>query len=65
VLGGALSANGMVSFKRALKSEQAESIRAYLVSRAIDLKNNPPRIPFGPAPTPSPSASPSTQPGPH
>jgi quinohemoprotein ethanol dehydrogenase len=42
VLGGALRQNGMVSFKKALKAEQVESIRAYLISRAIDLKKNPP-----------------------
>jgi PQQ-dependent dehydrogenase (methanol/ethanol family) len=42
VLGGALTENGMVSFKKALQPQQVESIRAYLVSRAIDLKNNSP-----------------------
>ncbi len=42
VLDGALSANGMVSFKKALTPEQADTIRAYMVSRAIDLKKNPP-----------------------
>jgi len=38
VMDGALSANGMVSFKKALTSEQVNSIRAYMVSRAIDAK---------------------------
>ena len=47
VVDGALSANGMVSFKKALKRDQVESIRAYMVSRAIDLKKNPPPV-FGP-----------------
>jgi alcohol dehydrogenase (cytochrome c)/quinohemoprotein ethanol dehydrogenase len=42
VLGGALTQNGMVSFKQALKPEQVDSIRAYLISRANDLKLHPP-----------------------
>ena len=42
VLDGALSANGMVSFKRALKQDDVDSIRAYMVSRAIDAKKNGP-----------------------
>ena len=43
VMDGALTANGMVSFKKALKQPEVDSIRAYMVSRAIDLKQNPPR----------------------
>ena len=80
VLGGALTANGMVSFKKALKADQVESIRAYMVSRAIDLKNNPPQNPFGipgPAPAgqsgtgagvssnPAPASAPGAQTPPH
>jgi quinohemoprotein ethanol dehydrogenase len=42
VIDGALTANGMVSFKAALTQGQVDSIRAYMVSRAIDLKRNPP-----------------------
>ena len=38
VIGGALSQNGMVSFAKALKPEDAEAVRAYLVGRAIDAK---------------------------
>jgi PQQ-dependent dehydrogenase (methanol/ethanol family) len=40
VIGGALTDNGMVSFRKALSAEQVESIRAYVVSRAIELKEN-------------------------
>jgi alcohol dehydrogenase (cytochrome c)/quinohemoprotein ethanol dehydrogenase len=42
VMDGALTANGMVSFKKALTQEQVDSIRAYMVSRAIDAKKNGP-----------------------
>jgi quinohemoprotein ethanol dehydrogenase len=41
VVDGALTANGMVSFKSALTQDQVDSIRAYMVSRAIELKRNP------------------------
>ena len=34
VIGGALTQNGMVSFKTALSPEDAESVRAYMVARA-------------------------------
>jgi alcohol dehydrogenase (cytochrome c)/quinohemoprotein ethanol dehydrogenase len=34
VIGGALAANGMVSFKEALSPSDAEAIRAYLIARA-------------------------------
>ena len=40
VVDGALSANGMVSFKTALTPEDVDSIRAYVVSRAIEAKKN-------------------------
>jgi quinohemoprotein ethanol dehydrogenase len=42
VLDGALTANGMVSFAETLKPEEAEAIRAYVVSRAIAAKQAPP-----------------------
>ena len=42
VMDGALAANGMVSFAKALKPDEPEQIRAYLVSKAIDLQKNPP-----------------------
>jgi quinohemoprotein ethanol dehydrogenase len=42
VMEGALTANGMVSFKKALKQEDVDAIRAYMVSRAIDAKKNGP-----------------------
>ena len=44
VIDGALTANGMVSFKSALTQEQVDSIRAYMVSRAIDAKKNGPGV---------------------
>jgi quinohemoprotein ethanol dehydrogenase len=50
VIEGALAANGMVSFAKALKPDEPEAIRAYIVSRAIELKNHPPTPgdPFAP-----------------
>jgi mono/diheme cytochrome c family protein len=42
VIDGALSANGMVSFKTALTESDVNSIRAYVVSRSHDaVKNGP------------------------
>jgi alcohol dehydrogenase (cytochrome c)/quinohemoprotein ethanol dehydrogenase len=41
VIDGVLSKNGMVSFARALQPDEPEAIRAYLVSRAIELKRAP------------------------
>ncbi|MEY2853745.1 MAG: Quinohemoprotein alcohol dehydrogenase precursor [Pseudomonadota bacterium] len=41
VIDGALRENGMVSFAKVLKPEDAESIRAHLVRVANDLKANP------------------------
>jgi quinohemoprotein ethanol dehydrogenase len=38
VVDGALTANGMVSFANALKPDEPEAIRAYLVSKAIEAK---------------------------
>src|SRR6185312_2526654 len=48
VIDGALTRNGMVSFAKALQPGDAEAIRAYLVSTAIELKKHPPRAPAGP-----------------
>lgn len=54
VLNGALTQNGMVSFASALKPEDAEAIRAYIVARAIEAKNAPPRAAGAPAPASPP-----------
>jgi alcohol dehydrogenase (cytochrome c)/quinohemoprotein ethanol dehydrogenase len=53
VIDGALTANGMVSFAKALKPDEPEAIRAYLVSRAIEAKKNPPPIPGAPVAAPA------------
>lgn len=46
VLGGALQSAGMASFKRRLTREDVQSVRAYLIERANDLKAHPsPRPP--------------------
>ena len=59
VLDGLLKANGMVSFAAAIKAEDAEAIRAYLVAKSIDAKNNPPPgPPAGAAPPPPPAPAP-------
>jgi quinohemoprotein ethanol dehydrogenase len=42
VIDGALEQNGMVSFRKVLKPDDAEAIRAYVVHLANDLKKNPP-----------------------
>jgi alcohol dehydrogenase (cytochrome c)/quinohemoprotein ethanol dehydrogenase len=42
VVDGALTPNGMVSFAKALKTDEPEAIRAYLVSIAIQAKKAPP-----------------------
>jgi hypothetical protein len=55
VIDGALTKNGMVSFAKALKPDEPEAIRAYLVSRAIELQNTAP--PPGNAP-PAAASSP-------
>ncbi len=41
VLGGALQANGMASFKGRLSADEVESVRAYLIERANQAKNAP------------------------
>jgi alcohol dehydrogenase (cytochrome c)/quinohemoprotein ethanol dehydrogenase len=59
VIDGIMQNNGMVSFKEHLSTDDAESIRAYVVSLANEAKNNPqPAFPFGgprPAPPPAPT----------
>jgi PQQ-dependent dehydrogenase (methanol/ethanol family) len=50
VLEGALKQNGMVSFTQALSMEDAEAVRAYLVSRAIEAQSVPPPVPASTAP---------------
>lgn len=47
VLDGVLENNGMVSFGETLSEEDAEEIRAYVVSLANDAKDNPQPGPFG------------------
>ena len=42
VIDGALTENGMLSFGKVLKAEDAEAIRAHLTKVANDLKTNPP-----------------------
>jgi quinohemoprotein ethanol dehydrogenase len=42
IIDGALTQNGMVSFAKALQPGEPEEIRAYLVAKAIELKNAPP-----------------------
>lgn len=60
VLGGLLEANGMVSFVKILQPDDAEAVRAYVVSQARLLKNEgnrrtkakiPPVVPVSPGPT--------------
>ena len=53
VIDGALQNNGMVSFSEFLNEEDAEEIRAYVVSLANEIKENPPPA-FGPPPAPEP-----------
>jgi len=62
VIDGALSAKGMVSFAKAISTEDADAVRAYLVGRAIEAKNNP-QPSFGPPPpAPAQRATPAAQP---
>ena len=61
VIDGVLQNNGMVSFKESLTPEEADSIRAYVVSLANIEKNAPPPAPpaaplAAPAPAPAPTA---------
>jgi quinohemoprotein ethanol dehydrogenase len=45
VIDGALTQNGMVSFASALKPDEPEAIRAWLVAKAIEAKNAAPQRP--------------------
>jgi mono/diheme cytochrome c family protein len=58
VLDGALRENGMMPFGKSLSVEDAEAIRAYLTSRANELKRNPPRAPGPPGGAPPPPPPP-------
>jgi quinohemoprotein ethanol dehydrogenase len=49
VLKGVLAEKGMASFAAALKPEETQAIRAFIIARANQLKNAPP-MPFGPPP---------------
>ncbi len=53
VLKGALAEKGMASFASALKSEDTQAIRAFLIQRANDVKNAPPLMGPGGPPPPS------------
>ena len=60
VIGGALQTNGMVSFRDLLAEEDAEAIRAYVVSLANEAKNAPP--PAAPGAAPPVAAAPAPAP---
>ena len=69
VIDGALTDNGMLPFKKVLTADDAEAIRAHVVTLANDLKANPQRGfgGFGPpaaprAPGAGPAAPPAEQP---
>ena len=54
VIDGALTQNGMVSFAKAISAEDAEAVRAYVVSKAIAAKAAAPApVPAAPAPAPA------------
>ena len=57
VIDGVLQNNGMVSFRESLTPEDAEAIRAYVVTLAIAAKNAPPAPAFGGGPPPPPPAA--------
>jgi mono/diheme cytochrome c family protein len=59
VIDGALTANGMVSFAKAITAEDAEAVRAYIVDRAHAALKALPPAGAGPAePTPTPARTP-------
>ena len=67
VLQGIRAERGMGSFSKELQPQDAAAVRAYLISRANEVKNNPPAPPGPPgAPrtTPAPTAAPPGQPAP-
>src|SRR6185295_15292850 len=57
VIDGALEQNGMVSFRKVLKAQDAEAIRAYVTHLANEAKNAPPGLGAGPG-GPPPGAAP-------
>jgi hypothetical protein len=63
VLTGVLAERGMASFADALKPEDTQALRAYLVKRANDLKNAPPAGPRQAPPPPDNSGNQHQQPG--
>src|SRR6185503_5216064 len=78
VIDGALEPNGMVSFRKVLKPQDAEAIRAYVTHLANEAKNAPPGFGPGgsavpgaaapggaPASTPAPAASATPPSAPH
>jgi quinohemoprotein ethanol dehydrogenase len=73
VLGGLRTERGMGSFAKELKPEDTVAVRAYLISRANEVKNQPPVPPGGPgagrrqpdaAPAPATAPAPPTTPAP-
>ena len=62
VIDGVLTENGMLSFAKVLKPQDAESIRAWVTKLANDVRNSPPAPTFGPAGPPQ--AVPATTPPP-
>ena len=57
VIDGALAKNGMVSFAKGITASDAEAVRAYAVSRAIEAKKNlPPTVAPAPSNPPAPAA---------
>ncbi len=65
VIDGALQQNGMVSFKKDLTPEDAEAIRAYVVTLANQAKNAPPPPAFGGPGGPGGAGAPPPQPALH
>ncbi|HHX81717.1 MAG TPA: PQQ-binding-like beta-propeller repeat protein, partial [Pseudomonadaceae bacterium] len=54
VLNGARLARGMAAYSDRLTAEDSLAVREYIVSRAIEVMNAPPRPAFGPPPSPEP-----------
>ena len=63
VLQGIRVSQGMPGFSEQLQPADSTAMRAYLVSRANELKNQPPAAAPVRAPTPPPSPPPARQPG--
>ncbi len=64
VIDGVLTENGMLSFAKALKPQDAESIRAWVTKLANDVRNAPPAQTFGPAGPPQPAPANTPPPAP-